>query len=145
MKNHKDSMRLPLVLILAMLAGMFVTLIVLVIVAFLISSEKMAPTGANIGVTVSVLLGAMVTSAITAGKTGRMRIIMSIAGAAVYLVMLFCLAAILFDGAKNGIGATVLTVLGSAMAVCLLGIKGKKRNGHRLPKMRILPYVHVAQ
>ena len=136
MGNPRGSMRLPVALIWALFAGLLVTVLVAMIFAAFISAETLDASGANMGAMAGLLLGAATASMVAAGKVSGMRLPMCMAGAGVYLLGLFICAAILFDGVRSGIGVSVLMVLGSGLAVSLLGMRKGKRVHHKLPKVR---------
>ncbi len=122
-------------LLLAALTGFVVSLGTAAVGSFLVAGEKVGESAESIIVVIALLMGSLV-SALMAVKRGQgSRIVMSLAGACGYLLILLCCGALVFDGIRSGVGMTVLMVLCGAFMVWIIGLKGSKKSKYRLPKL----------
>ena len=135
MKIRGFNGKMVTTLLLAALTGFVVSLGTAAVGSFLVAGEKVGESAESIIVVIALLMGSLV-SALMAVKRGQgSRIVMSLAGAGGYLLMLLCCGALVFDGIRSGVGMTVLMVLCSAFVVWIMGLKGSKKSKYRLPKL----------
>ena len=135
MKIRGFNGKMVTTLLLAALTGFVVSLGTAAVGSFLVAGEKVGESAESIIVVIALLMGSLV-SALMAVKRGQgSRIVMSLAGAGGYLLMLLCCGALVFDGIHSGVGMTVLMVLCGAFVVWIMGLKGSKKSKYRLPKL----------
>ena len=135
MKIRGFNGKMVTTLLLAALTGFVVSLGTAAVGSFLVAGEKVGESAESIIVVIALLMGSLV-SALMAVKRGQgSRIVMSLAGAGGYLLMLLCCGALVFDGIRSGVGMTVLMVLCGAFVVWIMGLKGSKKSKYRLPKL----------
>lgn len=121
-------------LVTALSAGMAVTLLCAMVAATLISGETIGQSGENLAITVTLLLSSAIAALTAAGLMKNQRLLMCLAGSGAYLLALMCCAAAFFDGVRGNVGVTVLLTAGAALAVALLGGKGRKTTKYKRPK-----------
>ncbi len=121
-------------LLVASLIGFAVSLLVTGIGSYLIEAETLGENAENGIVVVALLLGSVISAMIAVKREQGTRIILSLAGAGCYYLILLCCGALFFDGIRSGIGVTALVTLSGALVVWILGIKGQKKTKYRLPK-----------
>lgn len=133
----KDSkMKIPLALLFGMGMGLLVSVIVAMLAAGLIAGEKLQETATGWMAMLSLFLGSLTAAVTTVGKVQQMRFAMCISAGASYLVGLFIVSVILFDGVKGGLGASVAVILGGALAAFLVSREHKRKPKYRPMKLR---------
>ena len=122
-------------LLIAALTGFVASLTTAVVGSYLIAGETVGESAETIIVVLALLIGCLV-SAFMAVKRGQgSRMVMSLAGAGGYLLVLLCCGALVFDGIRGGVGMTALLTLCGAFVVWIMGLKGSKKSKYRLPKL----------
>lgn len=135
MKRKGFNGKMLTALLFSALTGFIASLAVAAVGSYLVASEKVGESAVTIIVVIALLLGSLV-SAFMAMKRGQgSRLVMSLAGAGGYLLVLLCCGALVFDGIRGGVGMTALMALCGAFAVWIMGLKGSKKSKYRLPKL----------
>ena len=135
MKIKSINRKLAVTLLMASMTGFIVTLGAAAIGSFLMAGEKVSESAESIIVALALLMGGLM-SALFAVKRGQgSRLILSLAGAGGYFLLLLICGAVVFGGIRSGVGITVMMVLGSAFVVWVMGLKGNKNAKYRIPKL----------
>ncbi len=134
---RKDSRaKIPIALLWGLGSGLGVSVALAMIGAALIAAEKMGETAVGWMAMLAVFLGSATTALVLTGRVKEKRFVMCMLGAAAYLVGLFCMSAVMFDGVKGGVGATAVLVLGGALVTFLLGKERQRKPKYKSPKQR---------
>ncbi len=122
-------------LLIAALTGFVASLAIAAVGSYLVAGETVGESAETLIVVLALLAGSLV-SAFMAVKRGQgSRMVMSLAGAGGYLLVLLCCGALVFDGIRGGVGMTALMALSGAFVVWIMGLKGSKKSKYRLPKL----------
>lgn len=136
MKEKMVASHLAVSLLVGLLVGMLLTILIAGIGASLIASEKVPENTADWIVVLAVLCGSMASSLVVTAREQGTRILMCLAGGAIYFVGLLCAGAVLFDGVSGGVGLTGLVAVCGSVVMWMLGMKSGKKQKIKVPKMR---------
>lgn len=137
MIRKEGTGKIPTALVFAIVAGLAVTVLGTVIAASLIHAQTIGEDAAGVAAMITILFGAMISSVVAAEKVREMRFVMCLSGGVVYYLTLICCAAIVFDGVKSGIFASLAVAAAGSMVVYLLGMKGGRKPKYKVPKLRV--------
>ena len=113
-----------------------ITLIGAGICAALISSEAIS-AGSDGYCALGILLVAVIAgAAIGAGKAKGKRLYVCLLVGVIYLLLLFAMTALFFDGQYEGVGVTALVVFSGTLAAAFLRLNGGKRSNLRKSRIK---------
>ena len=120
---------LPFGIGIGLLSGMALTIGVVAIVANLILNEKMGEQTIGYAAIVVLLTSSALGAWLATTMVKRRWMLVCLATGGGYFLCLLAITALFFGGQFQGVGATVISVIGGCGAVGLLGLKGE--TGHR--------------
>lgn len=135
MTGKRINGKIVVTLLIAALIGFTVSILTAALGSYLVEAETLEVDAENGIVVIALLLGSLVSALISVKQGQGTRLVMSLAGAGSYFLVLLCCGVLIFDGIRDGIAMTGLVVLGAAFVVWILGIKGDKKAKYRLPKL----------
>lgn len=135
MKGKGFNGKIVVTLLIASLLGLAVSLLVAAVGGYLVEAETVGQSAENGFVVTALLLGSLAAAMVAVKKGQGARIVLSLAGAGTYFLLLLCCGALVFDGIRSGVGMTALVVLCAALVVWIFGLKGNKKTKYRLPKL----------
>lgn len=135
MKGKGFNGKIVVTLLIASLLGLAVSLLVAAVGGYLVEAETVGQSAENGFVVTALLLGSLAAAMVAVKKGQGARIVLSLAGAGTYFLLLLCCGALVFDGIRSGVGMTALVVLCAGLVVWIFGLKGNKKTKYRLPKL----------
>ena len=114
--------------------SLIVTLLGACIIANLVLSGKMVAETIGYGAMLIVLFASALGAWISAGLIKRRWMVVCLGTGGSYYLVLLAITALFFGGQYQGMGVTVLLVLGGCGAVGLLGLRGEKTRSKKVRK-----------
>ena len=114
--------------------SLIVTLLGACIIANLVLSGKMVAETIGYGAMLIVLFASALGAWISAGLIKRRWMVVCLGTGGSYYLVLLAITALFFGGQYQGLGVTVLLVLGGCGAVGLLGLRGEKTRSKKVRK-----------
>lgn len=108
-----------------------ITLLGAMITAYLLSAEMLQMSAAGYGAMIILLAASAAGAALSFRCIRRQRLVVCLVSGVIYYLSLLAMTALFFGGQYEGIGVTGLVVLGSSLAVGLMGLKGNSRKTRR--------------
>lgn len=125
-KQLSKKYTLPAGLGIGLLVSIGTTLVMSCVLSWLVHGEQLLESAANYGVLAILLISPAIGAAVAAALIKEKRLIVCMASAACYIILLLACTALFFGGQYQGIGVTVLVVLGGCVGIGLLGLKEEK-------------------
>lgn len=100
------------------------------VLAWLLEKETILWENTGYWIMGMLLLSSFIGAWISAGRIKRQRLVVCLMSGLVYLGVLLSMTALFFGGQYEGVGVTMLLVLGGSMTAALLG-NPEKRGGKR--------------
>ena len=122
-------------LLMSLVVGIAITVISIMLIATLISGEHTGESANNIMISITLFFSAAIAALTAVGKTKLQRLPACLAGAGTYFLGLILCGAMVFDGIKSNIGATLLVSAGGGLCMALLGRNKIKKGKYKLPKL----------
>ncbi len=95
--------------------------------AWLLVSEKTSENSLGYIALILLLLSSILGALATVGIVKEKRVPVCLLSGVIYLLSLLAVTALFFGGTYGGVGESALVVLGGALSVALLGLKGAKK------------------
>lgn len=130
------ALSIPVGIAVGLSASMILTLIGTAVMANLILSESLSENAIGYGAIVILLLSSAMGAWLAAALSKRRWMVVCLGAGGSYYLTLLGITALFFGGQYQGMGVTVLVVLGGCGAVGLLGLREGKGGAKRHRKYR---------
>ncbi len=107
----------------ATLSGIVLMLVGVSVLAWLLSTEKIAEEAMRYGVLFIDILSAIAASSMAIRFTHQHILPISVSASLCFAIVLLGINALFFDGSYQGVGVTLLTILGTGVGVALVALK----------------------
>lgn len=123
----KQSKKIPVGIGIATLCGILAALAGVLILAWLISTGKIKEETLEYGIMILSILTAIVVSSTAIKQVQRHILLISTGSCLCSLIVLLGINALFFDGNYEGVGVTLLMMLGTGVAVALIALKHQNK------------------
>lgn len=112
------------------------SLVIAAILAAMIASGRISPSSQSYGTLILLMASSIIGSAVSAMQIKSKRMIICLATALCYFLVLLCITALFFDGMYQGVPVTGLVVMGGGIIAGMLPTgqarsnKSRKRKKH---------------
>lgn len=108
------------------LVSLLVTFVGAILCGYLINREVLPESGIGYSAMALILLSAVLGTSVAVSKIKRRRVYVCAISGLIYFGILLSMTALFFGGQYQGIGVTLLLVIGGSTLVALLGLRGEK-------------------
>lgn len=138
MANQKKEIRssLPMGILAGWAVAIVMTAVISAITASVISGERAGEEILGTAAVAAVICSAVIGSFVSKGLASEKKMVACIGCAIAYLATLLGVHAIFFEGEYHGVAAATLVILGSGLAVAMIGMgyKPKTKAHHKRTK-----------